>query len=295
MKIIECVPNISEGRDKVKIELMSEAVAGVTGVRLLNVCMDKDHNRTVFTFIGDPKSIVLGAMALGETALTLIDMSLHSGVHPRIGAVDVVPFVPLRDADITDALDAARRFGLAFGDRNCLPVYFYGAAALRPDRRELPQVRRGGYEGLKERLADPNWAPDAGQCVFDARRGAVVVGAREPLIAFNINLATDNAAIARRIASEIREANGGLPCVRAIGLLLESRGIAQVSMNLTNYKVTPVSTVFRSVAERAKQFGTEILESELIGLIPEGAYQDAVSGDFKIVDFGPDRIIENYC
>jgi glutamate formiminotransferase len=295
MKIIECVPNISEGRDRGKIELMSEAIAGASGVKLLNVCMDRDHNRTVFTFIGDPQTIVSGAIALSETALTLIDMSLHAGVHPRIGAVDVVPFVPLRDADMIDAVEVAHRFGRTFGDRNCLPVYFYGAAALRHDRRELPQIRRGGYEGLKERLADPNWAPDAGQCVFDARRGAVVVGAREPLIAFNINLVTDNAAVAWTIASEIREANGGLPCVRALGLLLESRGIAQVSMNLTNYKVTPISAVFHAVAERAAQYGTEILESELIGLIPEGAYRDAASGDFKIVDFGPDRIIENYC
>ncbi len=295
MKIIECVPNISEGRDRGKIELMSEAIAGVSGVRLLNVCLDPDHNRTVFTFIGDPETIVSGALALCSTALTLIDMELHAGVHPRIGAVDVVPFVPLKGSGMDDAVEAAHRFGRIFGDENCLPVYFYGKAALRPDRRELPQIRRGGYEGLKERLADPDWAPDAGKCVFDPSRGAAAVGARDPLIAFNINLATDDAAVARAIASEIREANDGLPCVRALGLFLNSRGIAQVSMNLTDYRVTPISAVFHAVEEKAAKCGTRILESELIGLIPEGAYQDAASGDFKIVDFGPDRILENYC
>jgi len=196
---------------------------------------------------------------------------------------------------MSDAVEAARLFGRTFGDRNCLPVYFYGEASLRADRRELPQIRRGGYEGLKERLADPDWAPDAGQCVFDPRRGAVAVGARAPLIAYNINLRTKDASIARKIASEIRETAGGLPCVRALGIFLQSRGIVQVSMNLLNYKVTPISTVYRAVREKAEKFGVDILESELIGLIPEDAYLDAASEDFKILDFGPDRIIENYC
>lgn len=295
MKIIECVPNFSEGRDKGKIELMSAAVAGVAGVKLLNVCLDPDHNRSVFTFIGDPETIVSGALALCDTALTLIDMSLHEGVHPRIGAVDVVPFIPLRGAAMEDAVEAARRFGRAFGDKNCLPIYFYGEAALRPERRALPHLRKGGYEGLREKIQNPEWAPDAGQCVFDPQRGAAVVGAREALIAFNINLATDDASIARKIASEIREANGGLKCVRALGLYLESRKIAQVSMNLINFKVTPISTVYRAVEEKAAQYGTRILESELIGLMPEDAYRDVEGKDFKIVDFGPDRVIENYC
>ncbi len=295
MKLIECVPNISEGRDKGKIELLAQSISSVDGVRLLDVCADTDHNRSVFTFIGGPGDIEKGAAALCATALSLIDMTCHAGVHPRIGAVDVVPFVPLKGAEMTDAVAAAHRFGKAFGEESCIPVYFYGEAALRPDRRELSQIRRGGYEGLKEKLQDPQWAPDAGLCAFDPCRGAVAVGARMPLIAFNINLATSDASIARKIASEIREANRGLRNVRALGLFLESRQIAQVSMNLTNFRITPISTVFRAVEEKASRYGTKILESELIGLMPEEAYRDVEGKDFKIVDFGPERVIENYC
>jgi glutamate formiminotransferase len=295
MKIIECVPNVSEGRDKGKIELMSEAIASVDGVNLLNVCIDPDHNRSVFTFIGNPETIQSGALALCDLAISLIDMEHHEGVHPRIGAVDVVPFIPLKGADMNDAVQTARQFGCKFGAKHCIPVYFYGEAALRPNRRELPHIRRGGYERLRSKIIEADWMPDAGECIFDPHRGAVAVGAREPLIAFNINLSTTDVSIARKIASEIRESSGGLRNVRALGLYLGSRDIAQVSMNLTNYKVTPISKVYRAVEEKAARFGTGILESELIGLLPEDAYQDAMTGDFKIVDFGPDRIIEHYC
>ena len=294
MKLIESVTNISEGRDRGKIELLSASIAAVPGVNLLNINVDPDHNRSVFTFIGEPDPVETGALALCNTAITLIDMSYHTGVHPRIGAVDVVPFVPLQGASMADAVRIAHRFGHTFGDRNGIPVYFYGEAALRPERRKLPDVRRGGYEGLREKLQDPLWIPDAGPCTFDPRRGAVSVGARNPLIAFNINLSTNNVTIARKIASEIRETNGGLSYVQALGLFLKSRNIVQVSMNLLNYHETPISVVFRTVKSKAKQYDVKILESELIGLIPLEAYRDIEGKDLKIVDFGPERIIENY-
>ncbi len=296
MKIIECVANISEGRDRGKIELMAEAVAGTRNGQLLNVSADPDHNRTVFTFIADPETIVAAALALCNMAITLIDLSRHEGVHPRIGAVDVVPFIPLGESTMAEAAETAHRFGRAFAQHNQIPVYFYGEAALNKNRRELPDIRRGGYEGLQMKLEDPAWAPDAGPCTFDPNRGAAAVGARFPLIAFNINLTTDDVHIARQIASEIREAaHGGLPRVRALGLFLKSRRIVQVSMNLLDYRVTPMSVVYETVRKKAKQHGVKILESELIGLIPEAAYRDAAAKDLKIADFGPHRVIEYYC
>lgn len=294
MKIIECVPNISEGRDRKKIESITAALSAVEGAKLLNVCADQDHNRTVLTFIGKPADVLKGATVVCEKALDLIDMCRHKGVHPRIGAVDVVPFVPLKGATMKDAVDLAHRFGRVLGKKRKIPVYFYGEAALDPKRKELSDVRRGEYEALKTRFDDPLWMPDAGPARFDPRSGAVACGAREPLIAYNINLATDNLQVAKDIACSIRQSSGGLPYVKAIGVLLLSRNIVQVSMNLTNYKVTSPRIVFDTVKAKAAACGVSILESELVGLIPEEALEGVSAQYLQLSNFCADCIIETH-
>ncbi|MBE9545964.1 MAG: glutamate formimidoyltransferase [Proteobacteria bacterium] len=294
MKIIECVPNFSEGRDKDKVASIVEAASGVSGVKVIDFSMDSDHNRSVLTIIGTPEDVERGAAAACDRALKLIDMRKHSGIHPRIGAVDVVPFVPIRGADMKEAVEAAHRFGRAFGERNNIPVYFYGEAALDPKRRELSDIRRGGYEGLSEKMKDPLWIPDAGPAIFSPRGGAVSVGARNPLIAFNINLDTNDLDVAKTIAKSVRYSSGGLKYVKAISIPLKSRHIVQVSMNLANYKETSVKKVFDTVKEKASEHGVEILESELIGLIPEAALEDVTTDYLKLSDFSPERIIETH-
>ena len=294
MKILECVPNFSEGRDQKTIDSIAAALQAVDGVRLLDTCSDSDHNRTVFTFIGSPEAIERGAAAACDRALELIDMRAQQGVHPRIGAVDVVPFIPLKNAAMADAVETARRFGRAFAQRNGLPVYFYGEAALVEERRELPHIRRGGYEALQKRMKDPTWAPDAGPHALNERSGATAVGARDFLIAYNVNLSSPDLDVARRIAETIRFSSGGMRHVKAIGVPLRSRGIVQVSMNLTNFRETPVKDVFDRVRTEASRHGVQVLESELIGLIPEEALKGVTPQYLMMRDFSEDRIIERH-
>jgi glutamate formiminotransferase len=294
MKIIECIPNFSEGKNGDKIQKIVAAVSKTDGVKVLDFTMDRDHDRSVITFIGRPEDVLRGANAACEKALELIDMRTQCGVHPCIGAVDVVPFVPLKGATMADAVAIAHRFGLAFGEKHHIPVFFYGEASLHPERKLLSAIRRGQYEGLEEKLRDPSWKPDAGPVHFNPKCGATSVGARKPLIAFNMNLETKNLAVAREIAKEIRESSGGLKNVQAIGIPLESREIVQVSMNLTDYKITSVKTVFDAVRDKAKVSGIEVLESELIGLIPREAIEDTTAEYLKLAGFGPEKILENH-
>jgi glutamate formiminotransferase / 5-formyltetrahydrofolate cyclo-ligase len=294
MKILECVPNFSEGQDKKKIDAIASALQKVSGVRLLDICTDCDHNRTVFTFIGSPEAIETGAAVACDKALEVIDMREQQGVHPRIGAVDVVPFIPLKNAVMADAVETARRFGRAFAVRNGLPVYFYGEAALVEERRELPRIRKGGYEALEKRMKDPMWVPDAGPHVLNERSGATAVGARDFLVAYNINLASSDLAAARKIAETIRFSSGGMRHVKAIGVPLKSRQIVQVSMNLTNFRETPVKAIFDRVKVEAARYGVQVLESELIGLIPEEALMDVTPQYLMLRDFSEDRIIERH-
>jgi len=292
MKIIECVPNFSEGRNRQTVDALAATLRKVAGIKLLDVSADADHNRCVLTFIGSPEWIVEGAMAVSEEALARIDMRLHEGIHPRIGAVDVVPFIPLGDASMSDAVAVAHRFGREFAEKTAIPVYFYGEAALQADRRQLPAVRGGGYEGLKERFRNPAWRPDAGAPFFYAQWGATAVGARIPLIAFNVNLNSTDLDLARGIACSVRESNGGFPSVKAIGLFLKSKNCVQVSMNLTDFRVTSIRTVFDFVAGMARARGVDILHSELIGLLPRDAMEDVTPEYLKLIDFSSDRIIE---
>ncbi|MFH1079241.1 MAG: glutamate formimidoyltransferase [Pseudomonadota bacterium] len=294
MILLECVPNFSEGRDRKKGQALMDSAAAVKGIKLLDFSMDKDHHRSVLTFIGTPDAVKDACLAACRKALEIIDMRKHTGAHPRIGAVDVVPFVPLGNADMSDAVRIAHDFGREFSEQFQVPVYFYAEAALAPSRRELSQIRKGGYEALKKRLKDPVWHPDAGPGLFNARAGATAVGARIPLIAFNINLKSDNLPLAQDIARRIRQSSGGLSHVKAIGIWLESRHLAQVSMNLTDYRVTSPRTVFDRVREEADRRNTDILETELIGLIPGAALTDVTADYLKLKEFSDQRILESH-
>jgi glutamate formiminotransferase len=294
MKIIECVPNFSEGRNQKTVEALALAVRRTPGIKLLDVSADTDHHRCVLTFIGSPERIVDGAMAVAEEALTRIDMRLHKGIHPRVGAVDVVPFIPFGEASMADAVEVARRFGREFAKKTQVPVYFYGEAALKHDRRHLPDIRRGGYECLEAKLKNPDWIPDAGEPVFRNRWGATAVGARIPLIAFNVNLNSTDLGLARAIACAVRESSGGFASVKAIGLFLKSKNLVQVSMNLTDYRQTAIRTVFDFIERQARSSGVDILHSELIGLLPRDALSDVTPQYLKLIDFSEDRIIESH-
>ena len=296
MKIIECIPNFSEGRDSKIVKSIVDAAARAEGVKILDFSMDRDHNRSVLTFIGSPEASLRGAIAACDMAAGIIDMRKHSGVHPRIGAVDVVPFVPMGTADMSDAVEAAHSFGRIFGRKNNIPIYFYGESALDQKRKNLANIRRGQYEGLRDKMSDPAWAPDISpdESVFNPRLGATCVGARKPLIAFNINLNSNDITIAKDIARAIRYSSGGLEHVQALGIQLESRNIAQVSMNLADYETTSIRTVFDTVTEKAAGHGVGILESELIGLIPRAALEGVTADYLKLLDFSEKRIIESH-
>jgi glutamate formiminotransferase len=268
--VLECVPNVSEGRDAGVIDAFAATVVG-TGARLLDVHRDPDHHRSVFTFIGDSEVVARAALALGRAAVRQIDMRRHRGVHPRIGALDVLPFVPLAGSAMADAIEAAHRVGRTLAAELELPVFFYGAAALVPLRRELPAVRAGGFEALAARFADPDWRPDAGPGRPHPTAGAAVVGARGVLIALNAVLQTTDVAVGRALARAIRESSGGLPAVRAIGVLLPSRNVVQVAMNLLDYRRTPVRAVMERLEREAERANVEVLEYELVGCAPADA------------------------
>lgn len=294
MKIIECVPNFSEGRNKKTVEALALAVSRTPGIKLLDVSADPDHNRCVLTFMGSPERIVDGALVVAEEALGRIDMRRHEGIHPRLGAVDVVPFIPFGEASMAEAVEVAHRFGREFARITGVPVYFYGEAALKHDRRQLPDIRRGGYEGLAAKLKDPDWYPDAGKPVFHDRWGATAVGARIPLVAFNVNLDSTDLTLAKDIACSVRESNGGFPAVKAIGLFLTSKNKVQVSMNLADYRQTSLRRVFDFIDMRARSHGVSILQSELIGLLPRDAMTDVTPEYLKLIDYSEDRIIESH-
>lgn len=291
MKILTCVPNISEGRNQDKIALMAEEVKKHKGVKLLNVSSDRDHHRSVFTFIGEPLTVKQAALSLALRAIELIDMRQHRGAHPRLGAVDVVPFVPIQGIEMEEAIQVAREFGKELGKKG-IPVFFYEETATRPERKTLPAIRKGEYEGLKEKLNDPKWKPDEGPEDFNPRSGATVVGARFPLIAYNVNLKTADIAIAKEIAKKIRFKDGGFPHVRAMGLDLREKGMVQVSMNLTNYRVTNIPQVYEFIKGEALKRDVEIDSSEIVGLIPLAVLEGTVQHYFRYPQFSIHQVIE---
>lgn len=287
--IIECVANVSEGRRREIIDTLATAIAAGSGVHLLHRTSDVHHNRSVFTFAGSPQPVLDAAYRLVELAITMIDLNVQRGVHPRMGAVDVVPFVPIRGISLEGCAALARQFGTGIAERFDLPVYCYEAAATRPERRNLADVRRGGYEGLKKTIHLPERQPDYGPARVGPA-GAVIVGARPPLIAYNVYLNTDDVGIAKRIARAIRGSSGGLVGVKALGLLVGGR--AQVSMNLTDYQRTPLYRVMEMIRREAAQYGVQVVESELIGLIPEDALFDVARWHLQLHDLEPLDILE---
>ncbi len=284
--LIECVPNFSEGRDAAVVEAVRLAIASVPGVLLLRSERDPDHNRAVITFAGAPDAVGEGAFRGIAAAVERIDLRRHAGVHPRIGAADVVPFVPLRDATMEQCADLARRVGEKVWTQLGVPVYFYGAAAETPERAPLENVRRGGFE-------KPALAPDLGGPALHPSAGATILGARPLLIAFNVNLNTTDLGIARAIARKIRSCSGGLEAVKAMGVPIPSRGCVQVSMNLTDFERTPIDRVLNAVRELARLDNVTVAGTQIVGLVPRKAIEDAASRDPEWKDFDSSLILEN--
>ncbi len=292
MPLLECVPNISEGRDLGAVARIADALSRVPGVRLLDRHSDAVHHRSVFTLVGAADPLRAAVLALFEGALAELDVSAQRGAHPRIGAVDVVPFVPLSGATMADAVTAARATGEEVAARFGVPVFLYEAAATATWRRALQDVRRGQFEGLAAKLQRPEWQPDFGPAVPHPRLGAVAIGARGILVAYNINLATTRLEVAARIAAVVRESSGGLPCVKAMGLALPGRGLVQVSMNLTDIDRTSIADVFDAVSREAARDGVEVLESEVVGLLPARALLGAATRFLRLPGFDADRLLE---
>lgn len=291
--LIECVPNVSEGRRPEVVAALADAIRRIPGVRLLDHSADASHNRSVFTFVGDQAAVEEAVIALFTRAAADIDMRTHRGAHPRLGAVDVVPFVPLEGATMADCVALARKAGAAVAQRFGVPVYLYEEAARHPGRRNLEDIRRGEFEGLTAKMATPDWAPDFGPAAPHPTAGASIVGARMPLIAYNINLATNRLDVAKNIAAAIRFSDGGYRYVKAIGVRLEDRGIVQVSMNLTDHEKTPMFRVFETVKREAERYGVAILESEIVGLVPAAALVSTTQFYLQIERFSADQVLEN--
>jgi glutamate formiminotransferase len=292
MAVIECVPNISEGRRTEILDACAQAIVR-GGARLLDVKPDASHNRTVFTFAGDAAQVKAGMLDLFQAALPLIDLRRHSGEHPRMGAIDVVPFIPIEGATMGECVALAAEVGAEVARRHGVPIFLYEEAARTAARRNLEDIRRGEFEGLAAKLQRPEWTPDFGPSAPHPSAGATVVGARMPLIAYNINLATDRLDVAQRVAAAVRHSSGGLRYVKAMGIALADRGIVQVSMNLTNYEKTPMFRVYELVKREAARDGVAVLESEIIGLVPAAALAASAGWYMQINSLGPDQVLEN--
>jgi glutamate formiminotransferase len=290
-RLIECVPNISEGRRADVVEAVVAALRP-TGVRVLDVQSDKDHNRSVLTLAGDEAPLEAAVIALFEAAVARIDLRSHSGEHPRLGAVDVVPFVPIEGATMPDCVALARRLAARVAERFLLPVFLYEEAATAPHRRNLEDIRRGEFEGLAGKMQDPQWRPDFGPGAPHPSAGATVMGARMPLIAYNINLGTADVEVAKRIAKAIRFSGGGYRFVKAMGILLEERQVAQVSINMTDFKRTPLHRVFETVRAEAARYGVSVVGSEIVGLVPAEALIDAADHFLRLEAFNPTQVLE---
>jgi glutamate formiminotransferase / formiminotetrahydrofolate cyclodeaminase len=292
-KIIECIPNFSEGRDLTIIQALIAAVQSVPEVRLLDQTMDRDHHRSVLTFVGPPEPVGEAAYRLITIATRLIDLRKHHGEHPRVGATDVVPFVPIQDADMEDCIQLTRAIGQRVGTDLGIPVFLYEQAATHPDHVRLEKIRQGGLPGLAAKMAsNPIWKPDFGPAALHQTAGAIAIGARQPLVAFNVNLNTADLSIARSVAKSIRQSNGGLPCLKAIGIALASRGLVQVAMNLTDYQVTSLQTAFQAVQRESAKQNVSIIGSELIGLVPQAALDQTAAESLHLERFDPAQILE---
>ena len=286
-KIMECIPNISEGRRLDLVEEFADIVRAVPGVTLIDYSSDASHNRSVFTFLGDPEQVKEAAFLFAKHAVEKIDLRVHEGEHPRMGAVDVIPFVPIRDMDMAECVELSKSLGERIANELDLPVFLYEESASAPHRKNLAAIRKGQFEGMAQKVLEDQWHPDFGGNRIHPSAGVVAVGARQPLIAFNINLDTSDVSIAKKIAKIIREKDGGFRAVKALGVMLEERNIAQVSINMCDYKQTPLYRVLEFVRFEAARYGVHVVGTEIIGLAPMMAFVDAADYYLQIEKFDP--------
>jgi glutamate formiminotransferase / 5-formyltetrahydrofolate cyclo-ligase len=293
-QLMECVPNFSEGRNLEKIEKIVQPFRGRAQVKLLDYQRDEDHNRLVVTLLGAPAALQEALMAAVAEAISLIDMTTHRGQHPRMGAVDVVPFIPVRNMEMREAIAFSRQVAGEMADRFGLPVFLYEASATRPGRINLSDIRRGQFEGMAEKLKEAAWKPDFGPDTIHPTAGVTAVGARMPLVAFNVNLNTDDMDIARRIAGKVRHKDGGLPYCKAMGVVLEARRQVQVSMNLTDFTQTSLFRVFEAIRAEADILEVTISGSEIVGLVPMAALIDSAAHYLNLEDFSSAQVLETH-
>lgn len=291
-KIVECVPNFSEGRNGKVIEKIADAFR-VDGVKLLDYSADVDHNRSVFTVVGEPTELAEAVINAVGVAKDNIDLTKQSGEHPRIGAADVVPFVPIKNVSVEETVELSKFVGQQIATRHGVPVYLYEKSATAANRVNLADIRKGQFEGLSEKMKAEEWKPDFGNSEPHPTAGATVVGCRPFLVAFNVNLDTPDVEIATKIARRVRFINGGLRFVKALGVKLNSRNVAQVTMNLTDYTKTPVYAAFETVRMEARRYGVNVIGTEIIGLIPQQALLDCVEYYLQIENFSSDKVLEN--
>jgi glutamate formiminotransferase len=287
-KIIECVPNFSEGRDLAKIEKIVEPFRGTEGVKLL----DYQHNRLVVTLVGEPEAVAGAVIESMAIAIEVIDMRSHRGQHPRMGAVDVVPFIPAKNVTMDEAVALSRRLAEEAANKFNLPVFLYEESATRPERRNLADVRRGQFEGMAEKLALPDWAPDFGPAQIHPTAGVTAVGARMPLVAYNVNLDTDKIDIANAIAKKVRHISGGFRYCKAVGIELKDKGMVQVSMNMTDYRKTALYRVFELIRIEARRHGVNVAGSEIVGLVPMEALMDSAAYYLGLEGFSMQQVLE---
>lgn len=291
-RIIECVPNFSEGRDLNKVEKILDSFRGKRDVKLLDYSSDEDHNRTVVTVVGEPEALKDAIVEAIGKAVELIDLTKHEGQHPRMGAVDVVPFIPIRNVSVDEADALAKEVAAEASEKFGLPFFLYEKSASAPHRENLATVRKGQFEGMAEKMKDPSWKPDFGPETIHPTAGVTAIGARMPLVAYNINLATNNLEIANKIAKQVRFLSGGFRFVKALGIELEDRGIVQVSMNLTDYTKSAIYRVFETVKMEAARYGVSIVGSEIVGLVPMQALVDTADYYLRLENFSMDQVLE---
>lgn len=294
-QIVECIPNISEGRNPQVIEAVVDRVRQTPGVTLLRYSSDTSHNRTVISFLGSPQGVLEAAVALAKEAVARIDLNHHQGEHPRMGAVDVIPFVPVKEISVDECVELSRKAGQRIWEEAGLPVFLYEDSATAPHRKNLAAIRKGQFEGMAQKVLEPQWEPDFGGRTIHPTGGVVAVGCRMPLVAYNINLSTSDISIASAIAKVIRESSGGLSCIKALGVMLEDRNIAQVSINMTNLDRTPLYRVQELVRAEAARWGVHIVGAEVVGLTPMNALIDAAAYYLQLEDFDKThQVLENY-
>ncbi|MCI5675090.1 MAG: glutamate formimidoyltransferase [Ezakiella sp.] len=291
-RILQCVPNFSEGRDKEKVEKIVEEVRKVEGVKLLDYSSDPTHNRSVVTFVGDPDKVIEAAFNACKAASELIDMTKHEGEHPRMGAMDVCPLIPISEITMDEAVEYSKKLAQRVGDELGISVYLYERSATKSERENLADVRRGQYEAMEEKLKSDGWAPDYGPIELNKKSGVSAIGARPALVAYNVNLNTSDVEIAKKIAKSMRAKGGGFTYCKAIGLLLEDKNLAQVSMNLVDYTKTPIFRVFEAIKREAERYGVSIVNSEVIGLVPMQALVDCAQWYLQVDDFDINQVLE---